>query len=581
MYKSMMGYTEPTRLQGQRMRHNRVAFLPAAVLLAVIAACTPSPQTPASIDSRIVHYPDLVILNAKVITVDDQSSVQEAVAARDGKFLAVGSTAEIRKLVGPSTRVIEAGGKTVLPGLVDTHLHLLQGALHWKNEVRVDAAKSLEDVFDAIKARAAQTSPGTWILIRGGWHWSQIRERRMPTREELDAIAPNHPVHVQAGYDVIQLNSLGIKTANLAGRKDIPPAIKVEKDAKGNPTGVLHGFPAMLWAINAYFPPETFEEKIEQMRIMMREFNAAGLTGIIEGAAIYDDADYQAMFEMWRRGNMTLRVGMQVDSVDAKRALNWIPHMAQGLGDDMLWVNSLGEVIMGAVWDSAPGSYPLKPEVRSAFKQVVEAAAANHISVQIDSVTEPGLSTMLDIFEEVHAKIPIDKLRFTLIHAEQITPPMIERMKKLGMGVMIQARQLIRSDSMREQYGPRMDDEPIIKTVYDSGLPFSGGTDGTVANTYLPFPSLYWYVSGRNLRGEVVRKTQKLTREEALRVYSRNTAWFSFQEKKRGPIAPGYLADMILVDKDYMTVPEEEIPSIRPIMTIVGGNVVYEAQESR
>jgi predicted amidohydrolase YtcJ len=559
------------------MRRNRAVFF-FVVLLAVTGGCTEPPQTAASADPRIVHYPDLVILNAKIVTVDDQSSVQQAVATRDGKFLAVGSTADIRKLAGPSTRIVDAQGRTVLPGLVDTHLHLLQGALHWKNEVRVDAAKSLEDIFNAIKARAAQTPSGTWILIRGGWHWSQIRERRMPTREELDAIAPNHPVHVQAGYDVIQLNSAGIKTANLAGRRDIPAAVDIERDSKGKPTGVLHGFSAMLWAINTYIPSLSFEEKIEQMQVMMREFNAAGLTGIIEGAAMYNDADYQAMFEMWRRGKMTLRVGMQVDSVDAKRALNWIPHMAQGLGDDMFWVNSLGEVIMGAVWDSAPGSYPLKSDVRADFKRVVQAAAANHISVQIDSVTEVGLNTMLDIFEEVHAQTPIDKLRFTLIHAEQITPPMIERMKKLGMGVMIQARQLIRSDSMREEYGPRMDDEPIIKTVYDSGLPFSGGTDGTVANTYLPFPSLYWYVSGRNLRGDVVRKTQKLTREEALRVYSRNAAWFSFQENKRGPIAPGYLADMIIIDQDYMSVAEELIPSIRPVMTIVGGNVVYEAQ---
>jgi predicted amidohydrolase YtcJ len=559
------------------MRPDRATLFLGAVLLAATVGCARAPQTAASADPRIVHYPDLVVLNAKVVTVDDQSSVQEAVAMRDGKFLAVGSTVDIRKLAGPATRVVDAQGKTVLPGLVDPHLHLLQGALHWKYEVRADEAKSLTDVFDLIKARAAQTPPGTWILVRGGWSYTQVKERRMPTREELDAIAPVHPVHLQSGYDIVQLNSLGIETANLAARSDIPPTVKIEKDAKGKPTGVLRGFPAMLWAINSYFPPETFEEKIEQMQVMMREFNAAGLTGIIEGAAMYNDADYQAMFEMWRRGKMTLRVGMQVDSVDAKRALNWIPHMAQGLGDDMFWVNSLGEVIMGAVWDSAPGRYPLKPEIRADFKRVVQAAAANHISVQIDSVTEVGLNTMLDIFEEVHAQTPIDKLRFTLIHAQQITPAMIERMKKLGMGVMIQARQLYTKETMHDRWGDRKDNEPILKTVYESGLPFGGGTDGTVSSSYRPFPALYWFITGKNLRGEVVRKEENLTREQALRVYSRNAAWFSFQEKKRGPIAPGYLADMIIVDRDYMSVPEEQIPWLRSVMTIVGGKVVYEA----
>jgi predicted amidohydrolase YtcJ len=240
----------------------------------------------------------------------------------------------------------------------------------------------------------------------------------------------------------------------------------------------------------------------------------------------------------------------------------------------MFWLNSVGENLMLDVWN--PANYPLTSTVREQFRKVVEAAVARGVTMQIHSQTDAQLDTMLDVFEEVHARTPLDHLRFTLLHAELLTPEMIGRMKRLGMGVMIQARQLVTADILRRTWGDRMNDAPIVRTVFDSGLPLGGGTDGTVAVPFRPFMALYWYISGRSWRGDVVRPTQKLTRDQALRVYTRQAAWFSFHENRRGSISPGFLADLIILDKDYLTVPEAEIPTIRPVMTVTGGRVVYE-----
>ena len=177
----------------------------------------------------------------------------------------------------------------------------------------------------------------------------------------------------------------------------------------------------------------------------------------------------------------------------------------------------------------------------------------------------------------VQPRVLLNGLRFALLHGEQVTPRIVERMKRLGMGLLIQDRQLLASDTMKLNWGDRAKDAPALRMVLESGLPMAGGTDGTIAAAFRPFMSLWWFVSGKNWRGEVVRPTQKLTREEALRVYTRHGAWFTFDEGRRGQLTPGFLADLIVLDRDYLTVPEDDIRFIRPTLTVVGGNVVYEA----
>ncbi len=557
----------------------------AIVLVAMLAAYVSGGAMPLPAGAQsgppplLVSYPELVVVNAKVVTADDRFSIRQAVAIRDGKGLAVGTTDQIRALAGATTRVVDAGGRTVLPGLIDSHIHFLRAGFRWKWEVRADEAQSLSDIFEGIKARAQQVPPGTWVLVLGGWHWSQVRERRMPMRAELDRIAPNHPVHVQALYDVAQMNTAAIKASGITGSTPAPQGAVLEKDAQGNFTGVIRGFAGMRFA-ETKFPQPTLEEKIEGLRLVMRDFNAAGLTGVIEGVGggVTDD-DYQALFEVWRRRQMTLRVGMHFHANDHDHAQRWIRHLPAGFGDDMLRLNGLGEIVMWPLWDGAtPATFDITQQTKAEFQRIVEAAAARKVTLQLHATIESSMNNILDVLEEVHRKRPLNDLRLALIHGEQTTPRIIDRMKRMGMGILMQDRQLLNSDRMKQVWGARADDIPAVKTVLQSGLPLAGGTDATIAASFRPFMSLWWFISGKNWRGDVVRPTQKLTREEALRVYTRNGAWFTFEEDKKGAIIPGFLGDLIILDKDYLSVPEDEIRFLRPVMTVVGGKVVYEAK---
>ncbi|MBI3078210.1 MAG: amidohydrolase family protein [Deltaproteobacteria bacterium] len=359
-------------------------------VLVVVVAASAQPYLPAAglvhaqtgPPALVLHHPEIVLVNGKVVTVDDRFSIREAVAIRDGKFLAVGTSAEIRALAGPNTRVIDLKGRTVLPGLIDSHIHFLRSGFRWKWEVRVDEAQSLSDIFQAIKARAQQVPPGTWILVLGGWHWSQVKERRMPTRAELDAVAPNHPVHVQALYEVAQMNTAAIKASGITAATPIPQGAILERDARGNFTGVVRGFAGMRFA-ETRFPKPTLEDKVEGLRLVMRDFNAAGLTGVVEGVGggVTDD-DYQALFEVWRLKQLTLRVGMHFHANDHEHALRWIRHLPAGFGDDMLRLNGLGEIVMWPLWDgSLPASFPIARETKAAFQRVVEAAAEKKVTV--------------------------------------------------------------------------------------------------------------------------------------------------------------------------------------------------------
>jgi predicted amidohydrolase YtcJ len=554
--------------------------LPAALVACVLgASCANSPVSREAADAgRVPLNPQLVVWNAKVVTGDERFSLHQALAVRDGKFVAVGTNAAIRAMAGSNTRVVDAGGRTVIPGLIDAHVHMFRAGFWWKNEVRVDEARTLDEILGAIHARANATAPGTWILTLGGWHFSQIRERRMPTREELDRIAPRHPVYIQALRDVGQMNSEAIRSSGITAQSKVPPGVLLGRDATGEWNGEIRGFAGARFA-ESLFPVPSFDDKLDGLQRVMRDFNAAGLTSVGEGTGFgVSDDDYRVLYEASRRKLMTVRVGLQYHANDPEQAARWIRHVASGFGDDWLRVVGLGEIVMTSMWDGfMPKQFPISVQTRADFEKVIEAGARNRITFQLHSTIESTMNHMLDTIESVHARTPVDGLRIALLHAEQITPAIITRMKRLGMGVTMQNRQALASDIMQANWGPRANDVPPVKSVYASGVPFGGGTDGTVSASYKPFISIWWLVSGRNWRGDVVRPTETLTREQALRVYTRNAAWFTFEEDRKGAIIPGFLADFLVLDKDYLTVPEDAIRSIRPLLTVVDGRIVHDA----
>ena len=524
------------------------------------------------------NAPELIVVNAKVVTVDDQASIAQAFAVRDGRFLAVGDNAQIRAMAGAATRIIDAQGRTVTPGLNDGHIHMVRAGFWWKYEARLDETQSLAEILDIIKTRAQQTPRGTWILTLGGWHHSQIKERRMPTRAELDAVAPDHPVYVQALREVGQMNSMAMKLSGITASMPLPPGVSIGKDAAGQFDGVIRGFAGQTLAERS-FPQQSFEDKVEGLRLVMRDFNAAGLTSTGETFGIgVAESDYQVLYELWRRRGMSVRVGAHFPTMNFEHAQRWLDYPAAGFGDDMLLLNGLGEGVLNAMGDGyIPKQFPIAPEAKTELQKIVAAGARNQVSFQFHATIETTMNAMLDALEAAHAQTPIDKLRINFLHAEQITPSIIARMKKLGMGVQMQNRQSLGSELMKANWGERANDIPPVKTVINSGLPFAGGTDGTTSSSYRPFISIGWLVSGKNWRGELVRPTERLTREQALRAYTRGSAWFTWEENRKGAITPGMLADFIVLDRDYLTVNEDDIRFIKPVLTAVGGRVVYDA----
>jgi len=523
--------------------------------------------------------PELVVLNAKVLTVDTTHPRAEAFAVQAGKFIQVGSNNEIQQLIRENTKVIDAQGKTIIPGLNDAHIHMVRAGMYWQYELRLDETMKLEDILHLIRERAQNTPKGTWILTLGGWHPSQIKEGRMPTLAELDQAAPNHPVYIQALRDVGQMNSFAIEKSGITASTTLPAGVSISKDINGQFNGLIKGFNGQVLALKQ-FPKLSLDEKIEGLVLAMKDFNQAGLTSVGETFGIgVDEVDYDILFEAWRRKRMSVRVGLHFPTVNYKDAQKWIANSAKGQSDDMLLLNGLGEGVLNAVGDGYfAKQFPISNDAKEELRQIIALGVPNKINFQFHATLETTMNDMLDSLEAVDQKTSIKDMRITFLHAEQITPAIMARMKKLGMGLQMQNRQSLGSDVMKTNWGDRAIDIPPVKSVYQSGLPLAGGTDGTTSSSYRPFISLHWLISGKNWRGDVVRPTQKLTREEALHIYTHGGAWFTWEENKKGTIAKNRLADFVILDKDYLTIPEDEIRFIKPLMTVVGGRVVYESK---
>ena len=520
--------------------------------------------------------PHLIVINAKVVTLDSDRPIAQAIAMHDGKFFAVGNNSQILALGNSQTQIIDAQERTILPGLNDGHIHMVRAGFWWKYEARLDEAHSIAEILEIISNRAQRTATGTWILTLGGWHYSQIKDRRMPTLKELDTIAPNHPVYIQALREVGQMNTAAIRLSGINQNTILPPGVSIGKDSEGNFNGLIRGFAGQTLAEKS-FPKQSFNDKVEGLRLVMQDFNAAGLTSVGETFGIgVDESDYQVLFELWRRRQMTVRVGAHFPTMNYEQAKKWLDFPAPSFGDDMLLLNGLGEGVLSSMGDGyIPKQFPISLEAKKELQKIVAAGAKNQVNFQFHATLETTMNAMLDSIEGANELHRLEKLRLTFLHAEQITPEIITRMKKLGMGVQMQNRQTLGSDQMRMNWGNRDLEIAPVKTVFQSGIPFAGGTDGTTSSSYRPFISLAWLVTGKNWRGDLVRPTEKLTREQALHLYTKGSAWFTWEENRKGSIKPGMLADFIVLNRDYLTVHEDDLHLIRPLLTVVGGKIVF------
>ncbi|MBZ5675492.1 MAG: amidohydrolase [Acidobacteriia bacterium] len=527
---------------------------------------------------------DLILTNGKIITVDERFSIAQAVAIRGDRVTATGTNQEIAQMAGPNTRRIDLKGKAVIPGLIDNHMHLLRAAATWTKEVRWDGVDSRKQAVEMLRARVKAAAAGEWVYNIGGWTHHQFADDPRPfTREELDQIAPNNPVALQESYYQVFLNSKGLATLKIEANAPDPAEFvkgSIVRDAAGKPTGVVQGDIAGTRVVASKMPRVAPEQLEASALALVRDMNRAGLTSVgVPGC----DADILAIFEKWKaEGRLNVRVFCIIGAAAANpgtvdRTIQQFAGMKLFQGDSYIDNVSFGESVYSPLHDPmfALKSDPT-PDQLEIWRKIAMAIAQAGLPLHVHAELSHTIDTFLDQVEAVNKEHPIKNLRWALAHVNQINASQLERMKKLGMYAAVHPWAVINGGIMHEGFGTGADDMPPLATIQNSGIVWGLGTDGTAANQTLPFTTLSFAITGKMAGGrKVIRQT--ISREDALIAHTRKNAYFVFQENNLGAIQAGKLADLVVLDRDYLTVPADQIKDIKPVMTVVGGRVVYEA----
>jgi predicted amidohydrolase YtcJ len=527
--------------------------------------------------------PDLILLNGVVLTMNDERPRARAVAITDDEITAVGSRRAIARLAGPDTRTLNLRGRTVIPGLVDGHTHAIRGGQTFDQESYWLGVGSLEEALAGVTRAASEREPEEWVAVVGSWHPNQFRERRAPTVADLTEASPVNPVLVQYLYDYALVNQAGIAALGLNESQTPPvPGLTVERDANGQATGRLLGGIGPFNALVATILPASIEERKDSLESYFTALNASGVTGFIDDSA-GPAASYETLFALTDEGRLTVRAGFRVpaqapgnesaffESVMAFRAPRERGGPTPFLG--------LGEVAVFGVNDGvrqAPG-FQATPEALAELEEVATLAASRRIPLEIHAYTDDAASQILDVFERVNQVHPIGELRWAMAHLNTGSPETIARMKSLGMAYSVQMGPFFEGPDILEANGPEVAQRSAARIALDKGLVVAGGTDATRVGDYRVWPALEFHVTGASLGDAVVRPPdQRLTRLEALRAYTLNSAWLAFDDDDRGSLEPGKLADLAVLDKPYLRVRPERISEIRSLLTLHGGEAVYD-----
>lgn len=559
-----------------------------AAVIGILAAVTFPSGTAA-------QQPDTIFVNGKILTVDKQSSVAEAIAIGGDRISAVGPTAQVRALAGAKTRIVDLEGRTVIPGLIDSHIHAIRDGLTYARRIDWANVRSLPEALETLRA-AARTSPaGTWIVVAGAWNINQLPERRPPTPAELDSISAHHPIYVQHQFVTATLNRRAVQALDLTPQRLAEIAnglpVEAEVDAQGRLTGIIrgHGYGTTLTRLIAPALRLTPEEQAASTDRYFRVLNSVGLTGVIDQGDVQDDL-YRPLFNLWQGSGLTLRVRYNLIpyglSANARpdqdiAALEQLTRLVPPRGGDpYLRFLGLGELLDFGLFDgflNINRPITITPEAMRLGEARAQWAAANGYSINIHATHDATARRLLDIFERVNSRYPIARLRWKIEHGENLSAATLDRIRRLGMGYSVQDRMLYGGDDYIRSRGVEMARfSPPIVSAMRRGIVVSGGTDGAVIAPYSPFASLQWMIDGRTATGASTRGANELTsRMDALRIYTINGAWGSFEENDRGSLEAGKLADLVVLDADYLTVPVELISGIRPVLTMVGGRPVY------
>ena len=537
---------------------------------------------------------DTVLFNGKIVTVDETFTIAEAVAIGGERISAVGSDEEILVSAGPATRRVDLAGRTVIPGLIDNHNHIIRATEYWPNEARLDGVTSRLEAMSILAAKARSLPDGEWLMSLGGWTEEQfIGDASDFTRRELDEIAPERPAFIQATYDHAYGNSAWFDAMEIPIRASfeersnaIGLSAYIVRDETGEATGRLNGGMPMVLSALARFPIVTAERQAVAIRESLSYLNSIGLTAIYDPAGMgIKRESYARIQSMADDAQLTVRIfhtlsrGVVPSTPgEAESLIEEIEAARPFQGNHTVDMISIGESYYAPFHrdDLFEATMPTAEDLGMG-RAILAAAAEGGWSAQTHSSQPDTIDTLLDVVEDVNAEHPMRQLRWTITHADLIGREQVERLRDLGMTLQMRSLSTLfqpRRVELIRQMGEDAYRVPPLRMIQESGIPWGLGTDGTKASQINPFVTLWWAVTGLALNGQRVL-SETLTREEALIAHTRSNAYLMFQEGNIGAIRPGLMADMLVLDRDYLTVPEDEIKEISPLATMVSGEVVF------
>jgi predicted amidohydrolase YtcJ len=562
-------------------------------------------MTPIFLAALLFTDAELILHNGKILTVDAKFAIVQAVAIKDSHIVRTGSSAEVLRLErGPKTQVIDLAGRTVVPGLTDSHVHTLSAAL---SEFRdpMPRFKAISDIQDYLRERAKVVPKGEWILVPRTFA-TRLSEMRIPDKRDLDVV-PDHPVFLDSSY-VSVLNTMGLKLCNITRDTQDPPAGQIVKDASGEPNGILRNTPTLTRAADKA-QVFTHDEKLRAMRAMLQRYQDAGLTSIGDRAVTAEDVELykelEARHELPVRVVMTWRLNAAQPVEDAVREIrethrDWKTNAGnEWLKFGAFKVTLDGGMIQGTAYQRMPyGAFGKQlyaqndPDSRGALfippaKLYAILGAARDQGWQLTAHSQGGgaVDNLLDAFEKLNAIKPLAPTRSHVMHASFQNPEAIARAHKIGVLADVQPAWLYYDGPALGKVfptkpGPMRYFIPL-KSYLNAGVIVAGGSDHMIGfdkdaaiNPYNPFHGIWTAVTRKTRFNEVVGPEERVSREEALRMYTGSAAYLQFAEKERGSIEAGKLADLVVLDRDFLTCPEDDIRKIEPAMTVLGGKVV-------
>lgn len=511
-----------------------------------------------------------------------------AVAIQDGIFIQFGSDKAIMGLKTAETRLINLEQKTVIPGLNDSHIHLIRGGLNFNMELRWDGVSSLNEALLMLKEQAERTPAPQWVRVVGGWTEFQFRERRMPTLDEINAVSRDTPVFILHLYDCALLNRAALIATGYDKNTKAAPGTFIQRDKQGNPTGMLIANPnaIILYATLAKGPKLNREDQKNSTLHFMRELNRLGITSVIDAGGGFQNypEDYAIIENIAEEKRLTLRIAYnlftQTPGHELEDFTHWTDISAYQQGNAWYKHNGAGEMLVFSAADFEDFLKPrpdLPKEMEAQLKPVIRVLAKHQWPFRLHATYDESITRALNVYEEIHQEIPIDTLHWFFDHAETISEQSIDRVKKLGGGIAIQNRMAFQGEYFIQRYGREKTlHSPPIKKILAAGIMVGMGTDATRVSSYNPWLCLYWLVTGKTVGGQLLYSEDNiLSRDEALSLYTEGSAWFSKEEGVKGAFKKGQFADFAVLSKDYFEIPDEEIKDIHALMTVVGGQIVY------